>query len=211
MEGPCPDGVDRLVQFSGLTQGTAIQKGAGAFSLFKRRVYRGAWLEHRRQPVLEATADMSTETHSDVTLDVKTSLAIPAERLQKSNIARQLENLPSGKIDHLCLVVHGIGEMMRSMDLFGLSFPNLSAVCGSMRTNHTEVQQAHFARMYPTADLDDVADTGRVEYLPVEWHESFAILTQSRRAPRHGEKRAVMVQTYRCLPFQTCDTLQTTL
>jgi hypothetical protein len=48
VEVPCPDGTVRLVQFSSLTQATAIQKGLGAsVALFKRRVYRGAWLEKK--------------------------------------------------------------------------------------------------------------------------------------------------------------------
>jgi hypothetical protein len=74
---------------------------------------------------------------------------------------------------------------MRSMDLFGLTLPNLSSVCGSMRSNHAEVQAEHIPQMYPRADLlssSSTATTGRVEYLPVEWHEAFSILTQ-RRAP----------------------------
>jgi DDHD domain len=247
VEVPGPDGTDRLVQFSSLTQVTAIQKGLGAaIAIFKRRVYRGAWLESSMQPELdpddadknicdmgdvhspnamsmvlsnESTANTPESVLSDeslrsllipmapvpvrerclnsckggmcvagddCTLDYDgTSLAVPQERMKTGDIAKLLRDQRSGTIDHLCLIVHGIGEMMRSMDLFGLTLPNLSSVCGSMRSNHAEVQEEHIPQMYPKTDTfsySAVGTTGRVEYLPVEWHEAFSILTQ-RRSP----------------------------
>jgi hypothetical protein len=244
-----PDGTDRLVQFSSLTQATAIQKGLGAaIAIFKRRVYRGAWLESITQrddengeddicdinennnpnpsqpnemslmlqnennmtlsetlvsdeslrsllipPVpitipdnrLARHGKSSVEEDDEVVAEEAESLAVPRARLTSSDMAKQLRDERDGTVDHLCLIVHGIGEMMRSMDLFGLTLPNLSSVCGSMRSNHAEVQAEHIPQMYPTADLlssSSTATTGRVEYLPVEWHEAFSILTQ-RRAP----------------------------
>lgn len=250
VEVPGPDGTDRLVQFSSLTQATAIQKGLGAaVAIFKRRVYRGAWLEtpvvpdkdiHHR-PVEQAIAKDKDTHHrpveqaiaratndevswgetkmSHVSLrsildppspvrlqeegrlvlyqgdDKDTSLAVSVQRLGDVDMAKYLRDEKDGRIDHLCLIVHGIGEMMRSVDLFGLTIPNLSSVCGSMRGNHAEVQDAHIPPMYPSADVaSSKASAGRVEYLPVEWHESFSILTQ-RRAPlsKGGDKPNVMM------------------
>jgi DDHD domain len=83
-------------------------------------------------------------------------------------------------IDHLVLIVHGIGEMLRSVDLFGLAIPNLSSIidcCGWLRKNHAEVQSARFSQMYPTCESISTASTGRVEYLPIEWHEAFSIMS----------------------------------
>jgi DDHD domain len=247
VEVPGPDGTDRLVQFSSLTQVTAIQKGlAAAIAIFKRRVYRGAWLEspvqQEYEPVdadknmvgsgdIHSPSAMSTATSSESAANTPesllsdeslrtllippapflvsenrltsfkgrmyvddddfsieeegASLAVPRERMKTGDMAKLLRDQRDGTIDHLCLIVHGIGEMMRSMDLFGLSLPNLSSVCGSMRSNHAEVQEEHIPQMYPKTDtfsLSAIGTTGRVEYLPVEWHEAFSILTQ-RRSP----------------------------
>ena len=102
-----------------------------------------------------------------------------------SDMTKLLRDEQDGPVDHLCLIVHGIGEMMRSVDLFGLTLPNLSAVCRSMRSNHAEVQAEHLPQIYPVTNLESYSSNavvGRVEYLPVEWHEAFSILTQ-RRSP----------------------------
>lgn len=256
VEVNCPDGIARLVQFSSLTQATAIQKGMGAaIAIFKRRVYRGAWLINRGNPssnksssspaavdvddpdqpppttptlfsfdqaialavqengylgetmvpnvslrsLLEPPLSSQPRRSSEVDLllsssmmDYDASLAVPPERLANEDIAKYLldehnnnSNSKDGsKIDHLCLVVHGIGEMLRSIDVFGMSLQNLSDCCRSMRRNHAQVLDAHFAQMYPHANATVWAQcsTGRVEYLPIEWHESFSILTQRKVA-----------------------------
>jgi DDHD domain len=83
-------------------------------------------------------------------------------------------------IDHLVLIVHGIGEMLRSVDLFGLAIPNLSSIiecCGWLRKNHAEVQSARFSEIYPNCESISTSSTGRVEYLPIEWHEAFSIMS----------------------------------
>ena len=239
VEVPGPDGTDRLVQFSSLTQATAIQKGLGAaIALFKRRVYRGAWLEslntgndmdavasqidHTTQgdgnqtpmlpevmvpdeslrsllippaPLVKTNSTLSLghdneteeETHNE-----DSCLAVPRERMKSSDMTKLLRDERDGSVDHLCLIVHGIGEMMRSVDLFGLTLPNLSTVCGSMRSNHAEVQAEHLPQIYPKAEMDSSSSTaaiGRVEYLPVEWHEAFSILTQRRSPLPNGVDR----------------------
>lgn len=234
VEVPCPDGTDRLVQFSSLTRATAIQKGIGAaVALFKRQVYRGAWLklpgdqdhdasgknqgcvhqaekpEHlitdteRILRALESNGSLgdtsvpNTSIRSVLTTpgpeetrmvlftkndNVNASLAVPPVVLEET-MAKQLEDAKDGRISHLVLIVHGIGEMLRTIDVFGLALPNLSSIvdcCAFLRKNHAEVQDAHFQEMYPSADAASRASTGRVEYLPVEWHEAFSILSRRR-------------------------------
>ena len=73
--------------------------------------------------------------------------------------------------------------MLQSVDLFGLPIPNLASIidcCGYLRSNHAEVQSAHFSQMYPNSESTSQATTGRVEYLPIEWHEAFQIASQRR-------------------------------
>ena len=241
VEVPCPDGADRLVQFTSLTRATAIQKGLGsAIALFKRRVYRGAWLfdktEEQRQreefASLEDTLVQAVESHGvlgdtlvpDMSIrsaltpvsknpasvlltsehrlvlygkhhsDV--SLAVLPEQLDEA-MGKYLDDGKDGKVDHLVLVVHGIGEMLRTIDLFGLSIPNLSSIvdcCSYLRKNHSEVQDAHFAHMYPGAAASSLASAGHVEYLPIEWHEAFSILSQRREHPAndaHPSRRSI--------------------
>lgn len=237
VEVVCPDGAERLVQFSSLTRATAIQKGLyTAVSLFKRRVYRGAWLIQKNDPdsvsqnsrvsveqsIIQAVKDNGALGETlvpntglrDVLTPLrvkeeglvilyhhgKDDLAVPPERLWKDDMARFLNDNKDNHIDHLCLVVHGIGEMMQSVNVLGFSMPNLSSIidcCGYMRKNHSEVQEAHFAQMYPTVDSTTRASTGRVEYLPVEWHEAFSILSQRRKVatspPNTDENNCVMI------------------
>ena len=261
VEVTCPDGASRLVQFSSLSQATAIQKGLGAaFAIHKRRVYRGAWLgvddtastrsaasgnnSHTGTPTTPhyPSMDMSLTparrlSSNDAFLpnvplrDVLTppvpptprsslspllygvnqerhDLSVPPTRLHQEDMVRYWlgdDDSAATNIDHLCLIVHGIGEMLRSIDVFGLSLPNLASIvdcCGYLRRNHSAVQQAHFSQMYPgVAGHDPTAGTtpGRVEYLPVEWHEAFAVLSQRRLGPsslssRNSGRPPVLIQ-----------------
>lgn len=238
VEVPCPDGHDRLVQFTSLTRATAIQKGlASAIAIFKRRVYRGAHLfdtscEVREDFVsLEDSLLKAVEDHGalgdtlvpDMSIrsaltpvprvpplleqrvvpygnhPCLSSLAVPPEQLEET-MGKSLDDEIAGRVDHLVLVVHGIGEMLRTIDLFGLAIPNLSSIidcCAFLRKNHSEVQDAHFAHMYPSAAAGLSTSTGRVEYLPVEWHEAFTILSQRRLHPedesrdrKHAQSRS---------------------
>ncbi|GKY93293.1 S23-interacting protein [Mayamaea pseudoterrestris] len=220
VEVPCPDGAERLVQFSSLSRATAIQKGLGAaVALFKRQVFRGAWIEEKsvtekhqeRVSTVEeslinaieehgalgdtlvpnmsirlALSPAKVDMHEDRLVlyeDEANSLAADPELLEET-MGKYLNDQRDGKIDHLVLIVHGIGEMLRSIDVFGLSLPNLSSIvdcCAYLRKNHLEVQDAHFTEMYPSADEGTRSATGRVEYLPIEWHEAFSILSQRLR------------------------------
>jgi hypothetical protein len=219
VEVPCPDGTERLVQFSSLSRATAIQKGIGAaVALFKRQVFRGAWLKEKsnedRQRERMSTVDESlsnavrdhgslgetlvpnmsirlalspTKVVAEDRLvlyeDETNSLAVDPDVLEET-MGKYLNDHREGKIEHLVLIVHGIGEMLRSIDVFGLSLPNLASIvdcCAYLRKNNLEVQDAQFDEMYPAADEGARAATGRVEYLPVEWHEAFSILSQRSR------------------------------
>jgi hypothetical protein len=84
-------------------------------------------------------------------------------------------------VDHLVLIVHGIGEMLQAIDFFGLStLPTIVDCCGFLRKNHEEVLEARFNQLFQTLDGVPQPRKGRVEYLPVEWHESFTIQSQRR-------------------------------
>jgi hypothetical protein len=135
-------------------------------------------------------------------------LAAPRDRVEEEDLANYLYDITSGnetrvdasdEVDHLVLVVHGIGEMLRSADfMFGLAMPSLSSIvdcCSFMRKNHAEIQKQNMLHD-PSAFVDaattsvessncgnKTSNNGRVEYLPVEWHEAFAILSQRRVAP----------------------------
>jgi hypothetical protein len=112
------------------------------------------------------------------------SLAVPAslfDEIDRDKPLDKYEDADSDDIDHLVLIVHGIGEMLQSAAPFGLAIPNLCSIvecCGFLRKNHAEVQNARFSQMYPTVESTLTAPTGRVEYLPIEWHEAFSIMSQ---------------------------------
>lgn len=93
----------------------------------------------------------------------------------------QIDYDGSDDVDHLVLIVHGIGEMLQSVNLFGLSkLPTIADCCGFLRKNHSEVLEVRFNQLYKK--LDGIRlhrkGPGRVEYLPVEWHDSFKIQSQ---------------------------------
>jgi DDHD domain len=205
-----PDGSEQqLVQFSSLTQATAIKTTlGGAISIFKRRVYRG--IHFQRQEYEEARSAntpsedgslgnasfRSAQCQHEATdaadwepLDIesankerpKTTLLLSAMRSLESAMLAYPDSdfvdeseYVNEQTDHLVLIIHGIGEMLRSVDVMGMSLPNLSSIidcCGYLRKNHSEVQriQASLASL-----------SGRVEYLPCEWHEAFALQSQRR-------------------------------
>lgn len=193
----------QLVQFSSLTAATAIQKTlGGAISIFKRRVYRGACLHPAPsdditvaskvsskddvpvglRPLNSGAApvdDMETEEAQQLMMkdkDSKATLAIRISDLQQNDFGEEEEECPQKDIDHLVLVIHGIGEMLQTVDLFGLALPNMCSIvdcCGFLRKNHADIQNVQ----------TKLATRGRVEYLPVEWHEAFALQSQRRSSP----------------------------
>ncbi len=174
-----PDGEEtQLVQFRSLTQITAIQKSVtGGLALFKRRVYRGAGQHQYETSYQQADGN-------------KITIAAPDDVVQSSmKRCPQIVASESADADHLVLVVHGIGEMLRTNDLFGMPLPGLSAslidCCSSLRTNHAEVLNAYQSLSKIETDMgDNEFCKKRVEFLPIEWHESFSIA--SRGSEREG-------------------------
>eukprot|EP00546_Thalassionema_frauenfeldii_P010773 CAMPEP_0178924050 /NCGR_PEP_ID=MMETSP0786-20121207/17103_1 /TAXON_ID=186022 /ORGANISM="Thalassionema frauenfeldii, Strain CCMP 1798" /LENGTH=1114 /DNA_ID=CAMNT_0020598701 /DNA_START=263 /DNA_END=3604 /DNA_ORIENTATION=- len=195
-----PDGSEQqLVQFSSLTQVTAISKTlGGAISLFKRRVYRGVLMEDDDVKAKESKSSsnnnnnnksspprspMSTtslttipenDDDGDAWLDCLSIddaspkdtpshhlLALPPTDLHlEDEYQKQLQYSNETTMDHLVLVVHGIGEMLRSTEVFGHQTPTIVDCCGALRRNHTQVSSSRSLKSL-------------VEYIPVEWHEAF--------------------------------------
>ena len=110
------------------------------------------------------------------------TLAFPFDEADDS--AEEVLDVESNdqNVDQLVLVIHGIGEMLQSIDLFGLSkLPTIADCCGFLRKNHAEVLDVRFSQLYQTLDgASEPIRRGRVEYLPVEWHESFTVQSQRR-------------------------------
>lgn len=179
-----PDGDEtQLVQFRSLSQITAIQKTiAGGFSLFKRRVYRGV---HMMREEESSNGDVS-EDRKESSLKSQNLLAAPSSLHKSVTSIKEKDDHDDNTSDHLILVVHGIGEMLRSTDVFGMSLPPMTSTlvdcCSSLRKNHVEVLQMH-----NNSNEADKASFSNVEYLPVEWHEAFAL--KSRWSPGESNYR----------------------
>lgn len=235
-----PDGSEnQLVQFTSLTSATAIGKGLkGAITLFKRRVYRGAYhkepttdkkeesgacqeeeveeavsLEKSQKSFLEKSQEENALTSQDESLiggsentdnRLKTkqgdasflinndrkdsekpngvaivpvdntgtkakdkepmSLAYRLDQLEVKPNDETAVNSENDSVDHLVLIVHGIGEMLLNFDLFGFSkVPTIVDCCGFLRKNHAEVLNVRFSQMYQTLDGIPQPRRGRVE------------------------------------------------
>ena len=114
------------------------------------------------------------EVQSQTSVDSKATLAVRISDLKQTDFGEE-DECPEKDIDHLVLIIHGIGEMLQTIDVFGLLLPNMSSIvdcCGFLRKNHEDIQTAQ----------SKLATRGRVEYLPIEWHEAFALHSQ-RRSP----------------------------
>lgn len=204
---PSPDGSElQLVQFTSLTHATASNKGlGGAIAFFKRRVYRGADLGLLQNQEIDddgcvvdddiddeekSNKDSSTiqgaqKVHQSETLAAPASMFDDVDLVEcgNKNSDQDHAEIEEDNVEHLVLIVHGIGEMLRcSVDLvFGLQIPNLSSIvdcCGFLRKNHVEIQSARFPQVYGNGDSTSAPTTGRVEFLPCEWHEAFSIMSQ---------------------------------
>lgn len=169
----------QLVQFRSLTRITAIQKTvAGGFALFKRRVFRGirtdiiekTFLDCNKNDQASSTYTPSGDLMSCVNLAAPITL-IDSSYRQDTSSDSCVPVSDSENIDHLVLVVHGIGEMLKTGDL-RLPLPSLTSsiidCCDSLRKNISEISKDDFGV--------------NVEFVPIEWHEPFAL--QSRRAQK---------------------------
>lgn len=178
----------QLVQFRSLNQITAIQKSvAGGLSLFKRRVYRGIQDENTgvKQDSISQTDREGKNTSTSPTIIAASKGLVKSS--SHSNIFYREKPQGSDNVEHLVLVVHGIGEMLRTGDLLGLSIPAITAsiidCCDSLRENHTQVTDSNLNPSF------DFSDHGRVEFLPIEWHEPFAIQSRGPQQ-KEGEEQA---------------------
>ena len=161
-----PDGEEtQLVQFRSLTQVTAVQKTVGGgLALFKRRVYRGVKEMNSSNDIDLATCN--TKNPNDL-LAAECKVADPEH---DSSHTEQNDT-----INHLILVVHGIGEMITP----AITGPSLVDCCASLRKNHASV--------FATQQAYEHGQSERVEYLPIEWHEAFSVY--SRRLNVHDKYR----------------------
>ena len=189
-----PDGEEQqLVQFRGLSHVTAIKKTLGsAFSVFKRRVYRGG--SDGKELYFDCNSSEKENKNKTGAVSIVdpifSSLAAPLDGSETGRGENYSENFDAD-VDHLVLVVHGMGEMLRSVDIFGMGLPALCSIvdcCSRLRNNYAEVHAAQFSdfgninRKSPLTHEDLASSVlGRVEYIPVEWHEAFAF--QSQRLP----------------------------
>ena len=134
------EGEDWMVQFRGVDgdRVVAVRRGVGgAVGLGKRRVFRGV---SGRKGGVERT-----------------------ETFDSGQEGMEAEEGKGGDekedVQHLVLVVHGIGAQLQAFDLLGLvQLKSIIDCCSWMRNNHVEVS-------------GEMGFTGRVEYIPIEWHE----------------------------------------
>lgn len=177
------------MQFASLTKITAVQKTlGGALTLFKSRVYRGAYIKRdknsagNRNTLSKKEWSSFEESIGVPVVFVVNNKSLCVKRSVRENIHIADEKVADDNIDHLVLIVHGIGEMMSSsVDIFGLPIPGMSSLvtcCDWMRSNHAEVTNQ---------SVEVKQSEGRVEYIPIEWHEAFAI--ESQRTPIAAQQR----------------------
>lgn len=201
---------EQLVQFRSLQSVTAIPKTlGGGFSLFKRRVYRGVSSSssldesldrfHHHHLAAPHSLLLNNNSNNNKKNEIKKPSIhnndIESSSSSSSSTDDNLKN-DTDTADHLILVVHGIGEMLRTTDLFGLSLAALTSTiidcCDTLRKNHDEVLSVHHSQKTETRNSNEentmecnigekteqqgpTTVPGRVEYLPIEWHEAFAI------------------------------------
>ena len=165
------DGSALLVQFRSLEEIVASRKTlAGTLSPFGRmRVRRGA------APVIdvEALAGGAEALAGDAeapAADVEAPTApveAPTARAEAPGAEDGEEDLRE-PVQHLVLVVHGIGEALEASDLGVVQMRSLVHCCNNLRSNHELVCAANREFFG-----EEALRRGRVEFLPVEWHTRF--------------------------------------
>ena len=140
--------------------------------------------ENRNDDIRQVQHSVSEERNNQPCRSSKDKLvAVPyniVKNNQRDNKNRELDN----NIDHLVLVVHGIGEMLQNIDFFGLAqISSLIECCAQLRENHSMVLEAQHSHEDDRDRAFKRNYYGRVEYIPVEWHEAFAIRSRRRQRP----------------------------
>lgn len=153
-------------------------------------------------PILELDTSFRPTTVKSAQ-DSAIAVAAPPE-VERIRRASEMPGESDEEVEHLVLVVHGIGEMLRGVDLFGMALPQLSTIaacCDWLRKNHSSVHAAQFPDLQevnPDTSFtrDEVARSalGRVEYLPIEWHEPFAIQTRRHESSEGDEPRCTTLK-----------------
>jgi len=204
VSSPDDENEQQLVQFRSLEQITAVQKTLGAaVSIFKRRVYRGVCWEAPSSKQFydkEKTKDIPQveELGKNRVKDSPERHGLKEDSNTKTNdlvaapysIWKEIKTFSRSNADdanHLILVVHGIGEMLRNVDFFGLAqLSTIVECCDNLRKNHELVTNEEKEVKLLNLDDDSIPSfsknktNDRVEYLPVEWHEAFAIHSQRK-------------------------------
>mmetsp|Transcript_22566 Transcript_22566/g.29547 ORF Transcript_22566/g.29547 Transcript_22566/m.29547 type:complete len:1225 (-) Transcript_22566:245-3919(-) len=203
---------DQLVQFRSLSEIFAVRKTlASAMWAKTRRVYRGTQAIARQQarrkkknPDKKLVVPGLSQDHLQLCHE---SLALARGEMPSSlppHIAlRETAHDLEDPVDHLILVVHGIGEALENIDVMGLlTLRSLIDCCEDLRNQHKEVMETcevfsdqTSPKISPdqsddeTEYFQDLKKTGRVEFLPVEWHSRLhGILKQGDlMSPRRGE------------------------
>mmetsp|Transcript_5607 Transcript_5607/g.8885 ORF Transcript_5607/g.8885 Transcript_5607/m.8885 type:complete len:1212 (-) Transcript_5607:383-4018(-) len=129
------------------------------------------WLE-----CLSPNPSIATNSSTKNTTPPHHLLALPPTDLhledeyQKQLLAKEQHSSAAHHTDHLILVVHGIGEMLRSTEVFGHQTPTIVDCCGFLRTNHAQISPGG----------------QNVEYIPVEWHEAFVAQRNNNTSSSSG-------------------------
>ena len=153
-------------------------------------------------PILELDTSFQCTTAKSAH-DSALAVAAPPE-VEEVRRALETPGESDEEVEHLVLVVHGIGEMLRGVDLFGMALPQLSTIaacCDWLRKNHSSVHAAQFPDLQevnPDTSFtrDEIARSalGRVEYLPIEWHEPFAVQTRRHESSEGEEPRCTTLK-----------------
>lgn len=145
-----------LVEFKGpndMVQYTRLLAGTTPFTS-KRRVYRGdprirhdAATMQRWQEAMESTDDGSSAADSSASTSGGTD--------DDADIKKD--------VDHLVLIVHGIGDALKTIDLINVvTLRSIIDCATNLRTLHREARNStHFSSLNQEQ---------HVEFLPIEWH-----------------------------------------
>ncbi|CAM9341264.1 unnamed protein product [Chrysoparadoxa australica] len=191
--------MDELVQFRGLDDIMSVKRTlGGALSVIGRhRVHRGVqpppgeeeqetdeWEplrsgrdserggEAREEQVPGEPA--SERDESCAKADPRGGRATPSHPAAPSLPDNPDEDLDH-HVEHLVLVVHGIGDALTKVDLGMVQLRSLIECCDMMRDNHAEVVHSS-AQLKLYESREGSTQEGRVEYLPVVWHSRFKSL-----------------------------------
>ncbi|CAH0484932.1 unnamed protein product [Peronospora farinosa] len=154
-----------LVEFKGaqdIMQYKRLLAGTTSFTS-KRRVYRG-------DPRVRADP-----TNLQLWKDAMECNVLTSEPLKVTEDDKDIEE----EIEHLVLIVHGIGDALKTLDLINVvSLRSIIDCSTTLRElNREALRSAHFAHLggkdaEKNAKGDDKAASRRpcVEFLPIEWH-----------------------------------------